>query len=154
MAELDSTLQGILNNITSIMADSSLSEQFFIDVLKRLESLGYSPKEDDGWMISFAIQKVENTIKNSCNTTSIPDGLHYTAVDMICGEFLFAKKQSGKLEDFNLETAIKQVQTGDTNVTFSVGEGSSSPEQRLDSLLAHLITSGRGDFACYRKIRW
>jgi hypothetical protein len=152
MAELDPTLQLVLNNIITIMTGSSLSEQFFTDVLKRLESLGYTSKEEDGWMICFSIQKVENNIKNSCNTTSIPDGLNHTATDMICGEFLFAKKQSGKLEGFNLETAIKQVQAGDTSVTFAVGDN--APEKRLDSLLSYLMNNGKGDFVCYRKIKW
>ncbi len=105
-------------------------------------------------MISFAIQKVENIIKNECNITLIPDGLNKTAVDMVCGEFLFTLKSTGKLEGFNLEVMVKQVQAGDTNVTFAIGQGSMTPEQRLDSLLSYLMTYGRGEFTCYRKIKW
>lgn len=145
----------VLTNIMTILGNSSLDEQFIELVLKRLESLGYTIQDGDGWMIGFSTQKVENHINNSCNTTSIPDGLKCTAVDMICGEFLFALKQTGKLnEAFDLEAAVKQVQTGDTNVTFAVGEGSQTPEQRLNALLSYLMTNGEGDFVCYRKIRW
>lgn len=145
----------VLTNIMTILVNSSLDEQFIELVLKRLESLGYTIQDGDGWMIGFSVQKVENHIKNSCNTTSVPDGLKYTAVDMVCGEFLFALKQTGKLnETFDLDAAVKQVQAGDTNVTFAIGDGSNTPEQRLNNLLAYLMTKGEGDFVCYRKIKW
>ena len=74
---------------------------------------------------------------------------------MICGAFLFALKQTGTLNTtFNLEAAVKQVQTGDTNVTFAIGDGSQTPEQRLNALLAYWMTNGEGDFVCYRKFKW
>lgn len=155
MAGLNENLQTVLTNIMTILGNSSLDEQFIELVLKRLESLGYTIQDGDGWMIGFSVQKVENHIKNSCNTTSIPDGLKYTAVDMVCGEFLFALKQTGKLNEiFDLDAAVKQVQAGDTNVTFAMGDGSNTPEQRLNNLLAYLMTKGEGDFVCYRKIKW
>lgn len=151
--ELNVELQTVLNNIKAILNSETITDVFLTSVLKRLESLGYSTKEADAWVISFSVQKVENTINNSCNTLTIPDGLKHTAIDMICGEFLYAKKQSGQLEGFNLETAIKQIQSGDTSTTFAV-EGSSSPEQRLDALISYLINYGKGDFTSYRRIRW
>jgi hypothetical protein len=129
-------------------------DAFLIDVISRLESFGYTVTDADSWMIGFAVQKVESSIKNECNVTLIPDGIYYTAVDMACGETLFTKKQSGKLEGFNLDAALKSVQAGDTTVTFAVGSGSMTPEQRLDSLLSYLMSNGRGEFACYRKIKW
>ena len=124
------------------------------DVTKRLESFGYEVTEDDAWMIEFLIQKIENSIKADCNVSSVPDGLYSVATDMICGEFLFAKKQTGQLEDFNLEAALKSVQAGDTTVTYAIGDASMTPEQRLNSLISYLMTKGKGEFACYRKIKW
>lgn len=53
-----------------------------------------------------------------------------------------------------LDMAVKQIQTGDTNTVFATGEGSSTPEQRLNSFLNYLLTYGRDQFSCYRKIRW
>ena len=145
----------LLNKINLILSGSSLFESsILLDVLNRLESFGYTLKDTDDWMISFAAQKVESSIKNECNVTSIPDGLKNVVVDMICGEFLYSLKISGNLECFNLDTALKSVQAGDTKVDFAVGQGSKTPEQRLDALLSYLITYGRGEFACYRKIRW
>lgn len=129
-------------------------DEFLIDVISRLESFGYTVTDGDSWMIGFAVQKVESSIKNECNVTLIPDGLYKVAVDMVCGEFLFTKKSTGKLEGFNLDSALKSVQAGDTNVTFAVGQGSKTPEQRLDTLLSYLVGNGRGELACYRKIKW
>lgn len=44
-------------------------------VKERLKSFGYELQEGDEFALTFSIQKVENTIKNDCNTPSIPDAL-------------------------------------------------------------------------------
>ena len=123
------------------------------DVTKRLASFGYEVVEADAWMIGFIIQKVENHIKNQCNTSTIPERLHEIAVDMVVGEFLFGKKSIGQLAGFDLDAAIKSIQEGDTNVTFALGEGSKTPEGRLDALIGFL-KRGEADFASYRCIKW
>lgn len=122
----------------------------------RLKSFGYEPKEGDDFAILFAMKKAENTIKNDCNTSDVPDGLIPIAVDMAVGEFLTAKKtfDPKSIEGLNLDYAVKQIKTGDTDVSFAIGAGSSTPEQRLDTFLNYLLTYGRGEFSCYRKIKW
>lgn len=133
---------------------SKLDKKFIELILKRLESFSYVVKESDAFMVGFSIVKVENKIKNACNTTLLPDGLKITAVDMICGEFLYSLKQTGKLnETFDFEMAVKQIQTGDTNVTFAV-ESSQTPEQKLNAFISYLITKGEGELVCYRKVKW
>lgn len=126
------------------------------DIEKRLESLGYTLNDSDKWMIEFMLEKVTNTIKNDCNVSAIPEGLHQIAVDMVCGEFLFAKKQSGQLGGFNVELSsaiLKQTQSGDTNVVFAF-DGIQTPEQRLDAVIKYLMNYGRGQFASYRRLKW
>lgn len=125
-------------------------------VKERLKSLGYEIQNDDSVILNFCIQKVENTIKNDCNLSSIPDGLMNIAVDMAVGEFLASKKTFSpeSISGIDLDLAVKQIQTGDTNVAFSVGEGSLTAEQRLDAFIDHLKNYGRDEFSCYRKIRW
>ena len=125
-------------------------------VKKRLESFGYELQEGDEFALAFSIQKVENTIKNDCNTPSIPDGLVNIAVDMAVGEFLTAKKtfSPDSIAGLDLDMAVKQIQTGDTNTVFATGEGSLTAEQRLNAFLNYLLTYGRDEFSCYRKIRW
>lgn len=123
---------------------------------KRLKSFGYELKKEDEVILGFSIQKIENTVKNDCGMSFIPDGLVNIAVDMAAGEFLTAKKtfSQDSIAGFDLDIAIKQIQTGDTNTIFATGEGSLTAEQRLDVFLKYLLTYGREEFSCYRKIRW
>lgn len=124
------------------------------DVTKRLESFGYEVTEADNWMIEFLIQKIENSIKADCNINTIPEELHEIAVDMVVGEFLLNKKSRGQLDGFDLEAAVKQIHEGDTSVTFAIGDGSKTPEERLDELILYLMNYGKGKFAAYRCIKW
>ncbi len=128
----------------------------FIKAKERIESFGYEFKNSDKVILDFAIQKVENTIKNECNVNEIPEGLINIAVDMAAGEFLLSKKTFAPedLAGFDLSYAVKQIQTGDTNTVFAVGDGSLTNEQRLDAFINHLLTYGRKEFLCYRKLRW
>ena len=124
------------------------------DVKKRLESFGYIVTDADGWVLDFIIKKVENHIKNQCNTSTVPEELHEIAVDMVVGEFLLNKKSRGQLEGFDLEAAVKQIHEGDTSVTFAIGDGSKTPEERLDELILYLMNYGKEKFAAYRCIKW
>ena len=125
-------------------------------IKNRLQSFGYELKDGDEAVIDFSIQKVENTIKNDCNVSSVPDGLFNIAVDMAVGEFLTAKKtfSPNDIPGLDLDFAVKQIQTGDTNTVFATGEANQTDEQRLNSFLNYLLTYGRSEFSCYRKIRW
>jgi len=124
------------------------------DVKKRLESFGYIVTDADAWVLDFIIKKVENHIKNQCNTSTVPEELHEIAIDMVVGEFLLNKKSRGQLEGFDLEAAVKQIHEGDTSVTFAIGDGSKTPEERLDELILYLMNYGKGKFASYRCIKW
>ena len=125
-------------------------------IKERLQSLGYTVKDSDDIAINFAMQKVENTIKNDCNISAIPDGLMNIAIDMVVGEFLMSKKTfaPNDLLNFNLDAAVKQIQEGDTNISFAVGEGSKTDEQRLDGFIDYLLNYGRDEFITYRRFRW
>lgn len=118
------------------------------DVTKRLESLDYIVTDVDEWVLGFYISKVENHVLSQTNLTTIPIELHESSVDNVCGEFLLGKKGSGQLTGFNIDGAVKKIQEGDTTVEFT----GSTPEQRLDSLIASLMTGG--DYASYRRVKW
>lgn len=130
------------------------------DVTARLASFGYVVIESDAWMLNFIIQKVQNHIKKDCGvydpvtlTMVIPEGLKEVAVDMVVGEFLLYKKSTGQLTGFDLDAAVKSIQEGDTNITFAIGVGSMTPEERLNALIGYLMHP-ETDFAMYRCIRW
>jgi hypothetical protein len=127
------------------------------DVIKRIGSFGYKVNETaDSWAIEFIVEKTVNSIKNECNIAEIPAGLHYIAVDMVCGEFLMMKKGSGQLDGFEVDlnsAALKQLQEGDTSITFAV-DSIASPEQRLDALIYFLTNNGKPQFVTYRRLKW
>ena len=50
--------------------------------------------------------------------------------------------------------AVKSIQEGDTNIIFALGEGSSTPEQRLNSLIDYLINGRIGEIYRYRRLVW
>lgn len=125
-------------------------------VKKRLQSFGYEAGKEDLFSLSFCVEKVRNTVKNKVHWDDVPEGLEHIATDMACGEFLNAKKTFAPedLANFDLEPAVKQIQTGDTNTVFAVGDGSATPEQRLTAFINHLLTYGSAEFNSFRKIRW
>ncbi len=106
--------------------------------------------------MTFCIEKVRNSIKNEINWQDVPEKLEYIAVDMAAGEFLQAKKtfQPDDLEHFDLVCAVKQIQTGDTNTVFAVGDGSMTPEQRLNAFINYLLNYGKTELHSFRRIRW
>lgn len=139
--------------ILSTIPSSNITRNFVESVINRLISFGYPPKDVDLWELSFIMLDVENRIKNSCNTTSIPEGLNCVAVDMICGQFFMNRKNSGRLElsDLDLSGAITSITEGDVSISFDAG---STDEQRFNQLMTYLMTKGEGEFVCYRKLKW
>lgn len=125
-------------------------------VKTRLQSFGYVLQDGDEVILIFSIEKVTSTIKNDCNVSEIPDGLMNIAIDMVVGEFLTVKKtfSPNDIAGLDLDYAVKQLQEGDKNTVFATGEGSLTAEQRLNNLLNYLLTYGRDEFSCYRRIRW
>lgn len=124
------------------------------DVVTLLAALGAAGTAENP-LLDLAIHQVQRRIKNLTNLQEVPEGLVGLAVQMAAGEFLSMMKGSGQLEGFELEeAAIKQIQEGDTNTVFSIGEGSYTPEQRLDRLIDFLINGRVGEIYRYRKMAW
>lgn len=124
------------------------------DVVTLLAALGVAGAAENP-LLDLVINQVQWRIKNLTNLQEVPEGLVGLAVQMAAGEFLSMMKGSGQLEGFELEeAAIKQIQEGDTNTVFSVGDGSYTPEQRLNSLIDFLINGRVGEIYRYRKMVW
>ena len=119
-----------------------------------LTALGMAVAADDP-LLDMVLNNVQWRIKNLSNLSEIPEGLESLAVSMAVGEYLNMKKCSGQLEGFDLDAAaVKSIQEGDTNITFALGEGSSTPEQRLNSLIDYLINGRIGEIYRYRRLVW
>lgn len=122
-------------------------------VIEKLNYLNYKVTQSDLYIINFLILKEENIIKIDCNISEIPEELSFTLVDRIVGAFLREKKIADpeSLNGIDLDTQIKQIQEGDTNITFS--DKSKTPEERFDELITYLVNR-EVDLACYRRLRW
>lgn len=122
-------------------------------VVAMLTALGVAGAADDP-LLDIVLNNVQWRIKNLSNLSEIPEGLESLAVSMAVGEYLNMKKCSEQLEGFDLDAAVKSIQEGDTNITFALGEGSSTPEQRLNSLIDYLINGRIGEIYRYRRLVW
>lgn len=126
-------------------------------VTARLKSFGYEVNtESDGFALTFCVEKVHSTITNETNQLNVPNELEHIAVDITAGEFLLMKKTFApdSLTILDLDYAVKQIQTGDTNTVFAVGGGSMTPEQRLNAFINYLLTYGKAEFSAFRRFRW
>ena len=125
------------------------------DVKNLLTALGITITGEDP-LLTYIVNSVKEQVKNETNQDTMPKGLHYMAVEMAVGRYLSFKKDSGQLtgENFDLDAAIKQIQEGDTNITFAIGEGSLTPEQRLTNLINYLINGRSREFIRYRRLVW
>ena len=125
-------------------------------VASRLESLGYEVREADSASLAFCVEKVRSTIKNEINWQDVPEGLVHIAIDMACGEFLkgLMTFAPDALSGFDLDAAVKRIQTGDTTTEFAVGDGPQTDEQRLTAFVNYLLNYGKDEFNSFRRLRW
>lgn len=124
------------------------------DVIKRLKQLGYTPKETDYEQIDFELEKTLNYVMNYCNITTIPEIVDPRIIDRACAYFLYNKKNSGSLEGFNYDTVIKSIKEGDTTVTYAVGQGEDTPENRFDAFVKQLERGFDKWITPHRRLRW
>lgn len=122
-------------------------------VISMLTALGVTWVVGDP-LLDILLQNVQQRILNKTNQSVIPEGLESVAVYMAVGEYLNMKKTVGQLTGFDLDAAIKQIQEGDTNTVFALGEGSLTPEQRLNVLIDYLINGRSDELYRFRKMVW
>lgn len=122
-------------------------------VISMLTALGVTWVVGDP-LLDILLQNVQQRILNKTNQSVIPEGLESVAVYMAVGEYLNMKKTVGQLTGFDLDAAIEQIQEGDTNTVFAIGEGSLTPEQRLNGLIDYLINGRSDELYRFRKLVW
>ncbi len=112
--EQDEVFQKVLDELSSSLTHSSFNRDFFENLLYTLQSLNYTLIVNDCYTLSNLILKIENNVKNYCNVKTINSELFYICNNLICGEFLLIKKQTGQLDiNYNLEKDVKSINIGD-----------------------------------------
>lgn len=127
----------------------------YANAIYLLNVLGVTVSNSDP-LLGLIVATVVERIKNETNQQEIPEGLNWLASEMVAGQYLSLKKNSGQLniDGLDLEAAVKQIQEGDTNTVFAIGEGSTTPEQRLDALINYLMNGRTHEFIKYRRLVW
>jgi hypothetical protein len=123
-------------------------------VIDRLRQLGYIADAEDYDQIDFELQKIIDYTLNYCNIQEIPKIIDTRLIERVCGEFLYYQKNSGSLEGFNYDAVIKQIKEGDTSITYAVGQGEDTPENRFDTFVKHLERGYDKWITPYRRLRW
>ena len=118
-------------------------------VIELLSCFGITDADSDP-LIDFAINLVEDSIKNKTNQNTIPEGLQMVELYMIAGQYLMLKKSAGQLEDsgFQIEQAEKSIQEGDTSISFA------DETMTSEYLINYLMTYGQDQLNRYRKLVW
>ena len=124
------------------------------EIIDRLDFLGYKVIVNDYDSIDFELLKVLNYVQNFCNISIIPEILNPRIIDRVCADFLYYKKNSGSLEGFNYEAVIKQIKEGDTAITYAVGQGEDTPENRFDAFVKSLERGFDKWLVPHRRLRW
>lgn len=124
------------------------------DAIYLLDTMGVCAGDDP--LLPYIAGSVVERVKNETNQREIPEGLHHVVIEMVVGEYLTFRKNSGQLDidGLDLDAAVKQIQEGDTTTVYAIGEGSMTPEQRLDTLIAWLCRDRTSEFIRYRRLVW
>ena len=124
-------------------------------IVKRLKQLGYTVVDADNDQIEFELEKITNyVINNFTRTDDIPSILDPRIIDRVCSDFLYYKKNSGSLDGFNYDAVIKSIKEGDTTLTYAVGQGEDTPENRFDAFVKQLERGYDKWITPHRRLRW
>ena len=124
------------------------------EVIARLAMLGYTATEVDNEHLDYEITFVVNYALNFCNVTELPEIVKPKMIDRICSQFLLIKKNSGNLEGFNYDAAIKSIKEGDTQIQYAIDSGGDTPENRFDAMVRELKNTLDKWLVPYRRLRW
>lgn len=116
-------------------------------VLQILESwLGYDAISDIN-IIEYMIDAETQHILNDINQKELPSELQHVLVYRVIGSYITTNKNKLIEADGEMSSSIKM---GDTEVQFKGPDKAS----RLQELATALSGYGRGDLACFRRLRW
>lgn len=124
-----------------------------MQVADLLVALGVGGAENDP-LLDMIVQNTAYRVLNETNTTlPMTEELESVAVYLAVGEYLKCKKVCGQLGGIALTPEVKRLKEGDTDTQYAIGEGSLTPEQRLDHLIDWFQKRSR-ELYKFRRLVW
>ena len=123
------------------------------NVIELLHALGFESVTDTDPLLLLVQRMTEYTLLNLTNLDELPEGLFPLAERMTTGEYLRMQKSGGQLEGFDLSPEAKDIKLGDTTVSL-ITDGCTTPEQRLDALIAEQTRCDMAEVYRYRRLVW
>ncbi|MCL2083029.1 MAG: hypothetical protein FWH04_07330 [Oscillospiraceae bacterium] len=119
---------------------------------ERLEALGLTIEGQDEVNLGLFVKRAVNGLLSDCAIDELPEVLLPIVADRAAGRFLreWSIRKQG-VEELGNENLVKQIQEGDTSVTYAVGH---EVEPALDKLVEELLNSGQEIIANCRRLRW
>ncbi len=116
--------------------------------------MGHTVAADEYDWIDFELDSCVRYVCNYCNIAEVPPIIEPKLIDRVCSGYLSFKKNSGSLEGFDYNAAVKTIKEGDTAIDYAIGSGEATPESRFDALLAALEREFDKWITPYRRLRW
>lgn len=117
-----------------------------------LAALGIAVAEDDP-LLYAVVSNTEFRVWNETNAISMTEDLESIVVYLAVGEYLKCKKVCGQLTGIVLTPEVKRLKEGDTEIQYAIGEGSLTPEQRLDQMIDWFQKRSR-ELYKFRRLVW
>lgn len=118
-----------------------------------LAALGITEAVNDP-LLHAVVSNTEYRVLNKTNTAlPMAEDLESIAVYMAVGEYLKCKKVCGQLDGIALTPEVKRLKEGDTDIQYAIGEGSLTPEQRLDQMIDWFQKRSR-ELYKFRRLVW
>ncbi len=126
-----------------------------IEVQRLLKSFGYEVLDEDFYILGVLAERVRVFVRCFINCESLSESLEDVCSVRVCGQFLFHKLQTGKLDGvYDLEALVKSVKVGDTTTTFAISDGVATNEVRLKDFISSLMRYGEEEILSSRKMKW
>ena len=117
----------------------------------RLGELGILPPAEDIPLLEALLERANFKLLARTGQAVLPEELEGSAVDMAAGEYLLVRKNTGRLEGFDQDYAIRQMSQGDTSITYAVEGGVLSP---FEGLIERLRRPPEALVQKWRRMRW
>ena len=125
------------------------------DVKDRLAGFGYAVRAEDSFALAFSLEKTMRYVLTSINHRTLPEEIRHLVIDLTAADFLLglAAFNGGTIPGLDASATVKQIQEGDTSVTFAVADGE-NPDRLLEAYLRGIKDAAIHQMNRFRRLKW